>query len=78
VRCLFFSLSLSCLLMDIDSPVGPLDTWLVHYLIVMWVKVHQVMGADFEPYVLAVMPMLLTMDSAKLNVLVYGVRSFWY
>jgi len=61
---------------DIDSPVDPSDTQLAHYLIATWAKVCQAMGEDFEPYLPAVMPTLLTTASAKADVSVYGMWLF--
>ncbi|KAJ4482034.1 armadillo-type protein [Lentinula aciculospora] len=54
------------------SPLDPQDTQLSHYLMGTWAKICQAMGPEFEPYLPAVMPDLLTTASMKADVSVYG------
>ncbi|KAJ3859024.1 armadillo-type protein [Lentinula novae-zelandiae] len=53
------------------SPLDPQDTQLSHYLMGTWAKICQAMGPEFEPYLPAVMPDLLTTASMKADVSVY-------
>ena len=57
----------------LESPMDPGDTQIPQYLMATWANVCQVMCPDFEPYLPAVMPFLLSMASAKADLSVYGM-----
>jgi len=60
----------------LESPVDPDDTQLVCYLTSTWAKIGQALGVEFEPYLPLVMPYILEIANAKMDISVYGMCTF--
>jgi len=62
----------------LESPADPNDTQLVYYLTSTWAKIGQALGVEFEPYLPLVMPYVLEIANAKMDISAYSMYTLGF